>query len=184
MSAVFTGVPYIRIDVSAMVNSNSAYSSIWPTVTSSVNIQIGGVDLTASNGFTIRNNRFRGTFRPSKGGMSHVKLDPKHIPDHVHTMESWESGIQYYGFNDNNSLPAPKAGFDAFGNHINTQYGTELADEHRQQGPDSDNDGQSCSSTGVVRGYPGNSGIVDTDVDQGHENMPPYQLVNIYIRTA
>jgi hypothetical protein len=59
-----------------------------------------------------------------------------------------------------------------------------LADEHRQQGPDSDNDGQSCSSTGVVKGYPGPIGIVDTDVDKGHENMPPYQVVYIYRRIA
>ena len=95
-----------------------------------------------------------------------------------------KSGIQYYGFNDNNSLPAPKTGFEAFGTHTNTQYGTLLADEHRQQGPDSDNDGQSCSSTGVVKGYPGPIGIVDTDVDKGHENMPPYQVVYIYRRIA
>jgi len=180
MSAVFTGVPYIRVDVSAMVNSNSAYTSVWPTVTNLIEIQVGGSNLTASNGFTIRNNRFRGTV--SKGGMSHVKLDPKHIPDHVHTMESWESGIQYYGFNDNNSIPAPKAGFDAFGIHINTQYGTDMIDEHRQQGPASSDDGQVCSSTGVVKGYPGSAGIVDADVDKGHENMPPYEVVYIYRR--
>lgn len=185
MSAVYTGVPYIRIDVSDMVNSNTAYSSVWPTVTSSINIQIGGVDITASNGFTVRNNRFRnGGDTATLGGMSHVKLDPKHVPDHIHTMESWESGIQYYGFNDNNNLPAVKAGFDAFGTHINTQYETEVVDEHRQQGPASADDGQSCSSTGVVRGYPGPTGIVDVDVDQGHENMPPYQVVYIYRRTA
>ena len=182
-TGVGSGVPFVRFSIESLyTNMTSQQQADYDAIVSFKNFQVGGVDLTVSNGMTIRNSRFRNGL--AKGGTSHVKLDPKHIPDHVHTMESWESGIQYYGFNDNNSLPAPKSGFDAFGTHTNTQYGTLLADEHRQQGPGKDDDGQSCSSTGVVKGYPGSTGIVDTDVDQGHENMPPYQVVYIYRRTA
>ncbi len=182
-TGVGSGVPFVRFSIESLyTNMTSQQQADYDAIVSFKNFQVGGVDLTVSNGMTIRNSRFRNGL--AKGGTSHVKLDPKHIPDHVHTMESYESGIQYYGFNDNNSLPAPKTGFEAFGTHTNTQYGTLLADEHRQQGPDSDNDGQSCSSTGVVKGYPGPIGIVDTDVDKGHENMPPYQVVYIYRRIA
>lgn len=182
MSAVYTGVPYIRVDVSAMVNSNTAYSSIWPTVTSSINIQIGGVDLTASNGFTIRNNRFRGTV--NKGGMSHVKLDPKHIPDHVHIMKSPLTGIEYYGINDDNQPPALLAGQSFGPTHNSIEYTEQNRNtEFRGQFGNIDNDGQYNRNTGLVRHYNG-SQIVEIDVDQGHENMPPYQVVYIYRRTA
>ena len=185
MSATFTGVPYIRIDVSDMVNSNSAYSSVWPTVTSTINIQVGGVDLTGSNGFTVRNNRFRNAGdNATLGGMGHVKLDPKHIPDHVHIMKSPLTGIEYYGVNDDNVAPALLAGQSFGPTHNSLQYTEQIRDtEYLAQFGDTGSDGQYNRNTGLVRHYNGNQ-IVEIDVDQGHENMPPYQVVYIYRRTA
>ena len=156
----------------------------YDAIVSFKNFQVGGSDLTASNGMTIRNSRFRAG--GSKGGTSHCRLDVEHIPDHVHDMKSPLTDIQYYGINDDNEDPSTRLKANqSFGpTHNSLQYTDQQRNtEFLGQFGNIDGDGQFNRNSGLVRNYNGNQ-IVDIDVDKGHENMPPYEVVYIYRRTA
>lgn len=165
----------ILVDVSDYVNNATAsirdawnaQSIIQQTVLS------GGVALSSTTGFTVRNNRFRAS--GTAGGLSRVKLRTEELPDHIHKMKSPITNVQYYGFNDSNSAVNAATG--------NTLVAT---DEFLGQGPAQSDDGQYNKHTGLVHGMVGGSPgqIIATDVGAGHENMPPYETINIWKRIA
>ncbi|MDB4559052.1 hypothetical protein N9000_00110 [bacterium] len=185
-TGVASGVPFVRVSIEDIYTNDmtAGQQADYDAIVAFKNFQVGGVDLTASNGMTIRNSRFRNGL--AKGGTSHVKLDPKHVPDHVHIMKSPLTDIEYYGINDDNEDPAVrlKSGQSFGPTHNSLQYTTQnRATEHLAQFGNEASDGQFNRHTGLVRNYNG-SQIVDIDVDKGHENMPPYEVVYIYRRIA
>lgn len=184
-TGVGSGVPYVRFSIESLyANMTSQQQADYDAIVSFKNFQVGGSDLTASNGMTIRNSRFRAG--GSKGGTSHCRLDVEHIPDHVHDMKSPLTDIQYYGINDDNEDPSTRLKANqSFGpTHNSLQYTDQQRNtEFLGQFGNIDGDGQFNRNSGLVRNYNGNQ-IVDIDVDKGHENMPPYEVVYIYRRTA
>ncbi|MDB4576087.1 hypothetical protein N9091_00050 [bacterium] len=176
------GVHNILVDVSDYVNSGAAASerAYWNAQSAVQQFVLsGGVALSSTTGFTVRNNRFRAS--GTAGGLSRVRLRTEELPDHIHKMKSPITNVQYYGFNDGNSAVNAATG--------NTLVAT---DEFLAQGPGKDNDGQYNKHTGLVHGTVGDGyvagqafgEIIATDVGDGHENMPPYETINIWKRIA
>jgi len=173
---------HILVDVSDYVNSATAASERTSWINQSPGQQVvlsGGVALSSTTGFTVRNNRFRAS--GTAGGLSRVRLRTEELPDHIHKMKSPISNVQYYGFNDGNSAVNAATG--------NTLVAT---DEFLGQGPTGSDDGQYNKHTGLVHGTVGDGyvagqavgEIVATDIGAGHENMPPYETINIWKRIA
>ena len=179
-TGVSAGTPYIRVDITPIVLTLGTIQRNWYPTTSFKNFQVGGVDLTSSNGMTIRHSAFRSL--DSEGGWETVELTPHHMADHVHDTVSWD-GIQYYLYNDGNEIPP------------DTTY------QQRAQGPQGSNDGNLYRMTGGVAGYEVSStapqlgfssadaGIKIIDRNRridgdGHTNLAPYVTVSIWKRTA